>query len=299
MEDRGRASNGLPYDAAIGGEKGEPWLRAEIDAVVEAYTRMLRMEHRGERYSKATVVRTIASRLPARSVASIERKFQNISAVRDDAGLQWIDGYKPLSHFQRELRDVVLGSARRDHRLSEALADYGSTPIVAPQPRRLTTEDVVVAPPQPRASGRGQSVVRLTGSAMNAMQDFRASQLGKAGEEWVFDLEREKLDRLGRSDLAGRVTWTARDEGDGAGYDVTSYREDGRARLIEVKTTNYGPRTPFYITRWEIEVSRQNPDSYSLYRVHGFARDPRIYILDGSVEERARLEPKIFMGIPL
>ena len=37
----------------------------------------------------------------------------------------------------------------------------------------------------------------------------------------------------------------------------------------------------------------------SLYRVHGFARDPRIYVLDGSIEELARLEPKIFLGLPL
>ena len=58
-------------------------------------------------------------------------------------------------------------------------------------------------------------------------------------------------------------------------------------------------KTPFYITRWEIEVSRENRGSYSLYRVHGFARDPRIYVLDGSIEELARLEPKIFLGLPL
>jgi hypothetical protein len=91
----------------------------------------------------------------------------------------------------------------------------------------------------------------------------------------------------------------ARDVGGGAGYDVGSFRPDGRERLIEVKTTNLGPRTPFYITRWEIEVSRRQAETYSLYRVHGFARDPRIYVLDGSIEERARLEPKVFLGIPL
>jgi hypothetical protein len=33
--------------------------------------------------------------------------------------------------------------------------------------------------------------------------------------------------------------------------------------------------------------------------VHGFARDPRLYILEGDVEERARLEPTVFLGIPL
>jgi hypothetical protein len=96
-----------------------------------------------------------------------------------------------------------------------------------------------------------------------------------------------------------RVVWVARDVGDGAGYDIGSFWPDGTERMIEVKTTNFGPMTPFYITRWEIEVSRQHPSHYSLYRVHGFARDPRIYVLDGSVQERAHLEPRVFLGIPI
>ena len=115
----------------------------------------------------------------------------------------------------------------------------------------------------------------------------------------MLDLEREGLHRSGRDDLAGNVRWVAREDGDGAGYDIRSFRPDGTDRLIEVKTTNLGARTPFFITRWEIEVSRRNPDHYSLCRVHGFVRDPRIYVLDGSVEERARLEPKVFLGLPL
>ena len=107
---------------------------------------------------------------------------------------------------------------------------------------------------------------------MAAMRDFRTRQLGVAGEEWVVDLEREQLHRSGRTDLADSVRWVAREDGDGAGYDIRSFRPDGSDRLIEVKTTNLGARTPFYITRWEIEVSRRSPESYSLYRVHGFAR---------------------------
>jgi hypothetical protein len=141
--------------------------------------------------------------------------------------------------------------------------------------------------------------VRLTGSPSSALRDFRTRALGLAGEEWVISLEREQLSRLDRADLADKIRWVSRDEGDGAGYDVRSYWPDGRERLIEVMTTNLGPRTPFYITRWEIEVSRAQAESYSLFRVHGFARDPRIYVLDGSVEMRARLEPRVYLGIPL
>jgi hypothetical protein len=278
---------------------GQPWTDWEIDAAVGAYGEMLRAELRGERYSKSEAVRRLGGVITARSTASIERKFQNISAILDESGFEWIEGYKPLSHYQAGLKTATLAMFGPGHRLAEALADYGSSPLVAARARRLATDDVVVTPPGGRGLRRGRTSVALTGSALSGLRDFQSRRLGAAGEEWVLDLEREKLVRLGQSGLAERVVWVARDEGDGAGYDIRSYHEDGRDRLIEVKTTNYGPRTPFYITRWEIEVSRQNPDTYSLYRVHGFARDPRIYILDGSVEERAQLEPKVFLGIPI
>lgn len=176
---------------------------------------------------------------------------------------------------------------------------FEQSAVTPPSPGRLATADVVVPVPTLGASRRDRTSVNVTGSPMSAMRDFKSHQLGAAGEEWVLDLEREELDRSGRTDLANHVRWVAREDGDGAGYDIRSFRSDGTDRLIEVKTTNLGARTPFYITRWEIEVSRRNPSNYSLYRVHGFARDPRIYVLDGSVEEHARLEPKVFLGIPL
>ena len=281
------------------GRTGEPWTAFEIEAAVAGYAEMLRMELRGERYSKVDAVRGLHAMLPVRSTASIERKFQNISAVLDESGLDWIDGFKPLAHYQQELKAAVLAVAGPGHRLGEALAAYGSSALVAARVRRLATDDVVVGPPGSRTPVRTRTSVGLTGSALSGLRDFQARQLGTAGEEWVVELEREKLGRVGRRDLADRVVWVARDLGDSAGYDVASFRENGQERLIEVKTTNYGPRTPFYITLWEIEVSRRNSDVYSLYRVHGFARDPRIYILDGSVEERAHLEPKVFLGIPI
>ena len=53
------------------------------------------------------------------------------------------------------------------------------------------------------------------------------------------------------------------------------------------------------ITRWEVEGSGRRPEAYSLYRVHGFTRDPRIHVLDGSVEDNARLDPSVFLGIPI
>ena len=63
------------------------------------YCEMLRMELRGERFRKTEIVRRLESMIPARNSRAIEAKFQNISAIRDEAGLLWIDGYKPLPHY--------------------------------------------------------------------------------------------------------------------------------------------------------------------------------------------------------
>lgn len=281
------------------GQTGEAWTDGEIALTVSTYAQMLRMELRGERYSKVDLVRGLLAALPARSQGAVERKLQNVSAVLDESGLEWIDGFKPLHHYQQELRAVVLDTFSPRHRLAEAMASYGAADVPAAQHRALALEDVLVAPPGGRDRRRSATSVHLTGGPISALRDFRARALGVAGEEWVLSLERESLVRAGRDDLAGRVVWTARDVGDGAGYDIQSFRPDGSDRFIEVKTTNLGLLTPFYISRWEVDVSARHADTYSLYRVHGFARDPRVYVLDGSVEECARLESAVFLGIPI
>jgi hypothetical protein len=280
-------------------EAGKPWTTLECEAVAASYLLMLDSERRGERYSKADAVRALQATLPIRTRGSIERKLQNVSAILDEIGWGWIDGYKPLPHYQHELRRAVLAVTGRGHRVEEQLAEYESIPVAAPSARRLATEDVLVGVPGTRDGRRRRSSVALTGGNLSAMRDFQRRALGLAGEEWVMDLEREQLRRAGKHDLAAAIRWVAHEDGDGAGYDIRSFRADGSERLIEVKTTNLGPYTPFYITRWEVELSRSRVESYSLYRVHGFARDPRVYVLDGSVEERARLEPKVFLGIPI
>ena len=235
--------------------------------------------------------------MPARSVGSIERKLANISAVLDKRQQPWIDGYKPYSHYQAALEQAVVRRLGLERRLSETMAEYQANTLPAPQPTRLATDDVLVPPPSV-ARRRDRTSIGVTTGAFGALQDFRNRQLGRAGEEWVVDAERENLDRLGRRDLADQVVWAANDIGDGMGYDIASFKPDGTPRHIEVKTTNLGARTPFFITRWEVEVSRTESSVWSLYRVFDFRSDPRIYRLDGSVEESARLEPTVFIGVP-
>ena len=64
-------------------------------------------------------------------------------------------------------------------------------------------------------------------------------------------MERRQLSKLQRPDLARKVRWVAVEDGDGAGYDILSFNSSGHELLIEVKTTNGGPATPFFLSRNE------------------------------------------------
>jgi hypothetical protein len=55
-------------------------------------------------------------------------------------------------------------------------------------------------------------------------------QRGAQGEKLVADYERSWLREHGHPDLAGRVRWTDREDGDGLCYDVLSYGLDGHER---------------------------------------------------------------------
>jgi len=277
---------------------GSPWSRREIEVAVDAYLRLRLAETRGRGLVKSHFIAGVQTELPARSVASIERKLSNISAILDERGEPWIDGYKPLGHYQHELADAV-DRAFQDRRVSETIADYQSSPVPGPTRTGLATSDVTEASPGRGARPRGRRPIGIAAGPTGALDDFRNRKLGTAGEEWVIDVEREELRRRGRPDLARSVEWVARTRGDGAGFDVRSFDASGGELLIEVKTTNLSPRTPFYITRWEVEVSDRERDRYSLYRVYLFARTPRLYRLDGSVSELASLEPRVYLGIPI
>jgi hypothetical protein len=89
------------------------WTDAEVSATVADYLEMLRDEVASRAYSKAGHRAELRSRLNGRTDASVEFKHQNISAVLDERGLRWIEGYRPLKNYQRSLGaevDAQLGS---------------------------------------------------------------------------------------------------------------------------------------------------------------------------------------------
>ena len=92
-----------------GQRPGSPWTKEEIEAVIAPYFRMLEMQLVGESFSKADVRAGVAAAVPARTPKAIEFKWCNISAILDELGLPWVDGFKPLRNYQRSLRSAVEG----------------------------------------------------------------------------------------------------------------------------------------------------------------------------------------------
>jgi len=120
--------------------------------------------------------------------------------------------------------------------------------------------------------------------------------LGRQGEEFALEYERRRLWEKGRADLAKKVKWVSRDEGDWAGYDIGSYEPNGDNIQIEVKTTNRGINEPFYVTANELRFSREAGSAYRLYRVFRFSTLPQLYPQIGPLEGHFELEATVYVA---
>jgi len=129
-----------------------------------------------------------------------------------------------------------------------------------------------------------------------AGRDARNRALGRAGEEWVLHNERLILNQVDRVDLARKVRWVSEEDGDGAGYDIHSFGADGADRLIEVKTTNGWERTPFHISRNELDVADERREHWHLVRLWNFARDPRAFEIRPPLDAHVTLTATSFQA---
>ena len=130
-----------------------------------------------------------------------------------------------------------------------------------------------------------------------AARDSKNRNLGLAGEELVIAYELKKLHELGRKDLAEKVRHVAKEEGDGAGYDILSFDEHGNKKYIEVKTTKGIKTSDFYASINEINFSNMHSESYYLYRLYEFdeaLNTAEFFILKGALSKTVRLKPISF-----
>jgi len=154
---------------------------------------------------------------------------------------------------------------------------------------------VFVSPPKPKKKTKSsQAVARIAQKFDPALRDGANRKLGVAGEEFVLSVERERLAAAGRSDLAKKVVWVSKEQGDGLGYDIVSFTNDGAQIHIEVKTTKGSIHTPFFVSENERRVAAAKAAAFRLYRVFDYGNKPQIYTLTGPLEAILTLEPAIY-----
>lgn len=269
----------------------EDWTPHEVAATLDAYLQMLRYEIVHTTYQKASIRSALLPSLRNRSKKSVEFKFCNISAVLDELGLFYVPGYKPLANYQALVRDIVERRLRDDPTLHKDLEGaVEEPPLALSEQAPPTFSELLVEPPTPRPT-QGSPRGRRPSSGSKgdiAVRDARNRILGKAGEDFIVSVERNELLRIGRAELAKKVTSVA-DEN--RGYDVLSYSSDGNEKWIEVKTTNCSIDTAFYLTSNELETSTLNPEQYYLYRIFEFRGNRRMFIMQGDLNKKLRLEP--------
>ena len=110
----------------------------------------------------------------------------------------------------------------------------------------------VQKPPKKLVAGQKTFQFRAQKNPDYSLKDERDRKLGEAGELAVLEREKNELILLGRADLAKKVIHVSKIEGDGAGYDIKSYKPDGSVKYLEVKTTRGGISTSFFMSLNEI-----------------------------------------------
>lgn len=276
---------------------GEDWSRIEVEACVADYLRMLTLELNSQRYSKTKHARALLQVLDGRSRPSLEFKHCNISAVMLALGYPYIDGYKPRGNYQALLADVVEAQLQGN----APLQDAAQAAVLRPAADIAVADAAAVWVPPPRPTKVRETPADYAPRFSPARRDYLAQEarnrsLGRAGELFVLELEARRLHAAGKKTLSERIDHVTTSHGDGLGYDVHSFEEDGRDRLIEVKTTAFGALTPFYVSRNELARSERDSAQYQLYRLFDFRDRPRVFSLPGAIAGHCQLDAVSYLA---
>jgi hypothetical protein len=173
------------------------WSLAEVEATVADYLEMLGAELRGEPYSKTEHRNKILQLLDNRTAGAIELKHQNISAILIELSVPYVPGYKPASNYQKLLRDVVVDRLARAEGLAKLMMERA---MGEPSTPRLADVLAAFVPGPERDELERQAKARLAKGQVTRpprMPDYFAIEsqnrdLGRTGEEFVLNLERER-----------------------------------------------------------------------------------------------------------
>lgn len=269
-------------------EAGSNWSDLAVEIAVAGYFDLWQRSLQGQSPVKMHKYREIAGQI-GRSEKSIERKFQNISAVLERIGLPWLPGLAPLRNYQHALIAEV----------EKMIDSFWNFEFPEATPKKGLSDAIVLFPEQtpmveqPIVS-KNAAMERLARKFDPALRDLRNRRTGMIGEELVYHSEIARLNQAGRSDLAKKVKWVSKEDGDGAGFDILSFENDGTERFYEVKTTIGHRRTPFYLSRNERDFAEETPENFRIFRLYEVGRSPRSFLISPPFDNALILEPSVY-----
>lgn len=270
------------------------WTDNEVELIVRDYFSMLTDELNGQKYIKAHHRKALVPQLNHRSEASVEFKYQNISAVLVGMGLPFINGYLPRYNFQRDKLTLAIQYFLLANPQIESL--FSS---FAEEPAKISSnvhfDKWLVQAPDLKIPK--EFLIAKNPTKINYLRrEEQNHSLGLKGEELAMEYERYCLINAGKSSFADKIEWVSKDKGDGLGYDILSRNHNGTDKYIEVKTTRLGREAPFYFSSNEYRFSLENKENYHLYRIFNFNSSPKIFMLGGSFDSFCRIEPIQYRG---
>lgn len=277
------------------------WNWNECELIVNDYFAMLAQELIGQKYNKAQHNRDLVEAMKeSRSRSAIEHKHQNISAILKEMGMPIIDGYKPLSNYQRNILPDVIGAVvTQQYDMQKLIKKIDQQAVTVPTIENIL-DSLVEAPSVSNEVREKTPHNYQNGDYIRPKKDFLAQEirnqaLGLSGEKYVVNYEKARLIFEGKEALADRIEHISL-YNDQAGYDIHSYNSNGEDRFVEVKTTNYDRYRQFYISSNELNASRNLGQNYHLYRVFNFNISPKLFITQGSLENGYNLSPSAYFA---
>ena len=271
------------------------WSDIEIAVIIADYFNMLRSELVGEFYNKTLHRHSLLPLLNNRSESSIEFKHQNISAVLVRLGQPYIRGYLPRYNYQKMLEDKVLDYLIGNRDIEENFKVFSEKEVAAPV--NISFDTLVVDGPVIGELNEAYIPYRKNPFKVNYLErEQNNRKLGMKGEELVLDFEKWELRRIKKEKLADSVRWIAKEEGDGAGFDILSKYSNGKDKYIEVKTTKLSKEAPFYFTQNELLFSKDHSNDYHLFRLFNFEKGTKMFTKTGSLNFICNSVPVVYRG---
>lgn len=270
------------------------WSKQEVRLIVQDYFDMLKKELTDISFNKTQHRKILVSKLNNRPNGAVEFKHQNISAVLIEMGLPFIRGYKPKFNYQGLLVDEI-SKYLKDH---QSIFEFEFEHFVKQEGIINEYDDFDFQHfliEEPVVSKIPHNTPLFKPNKINFLEREQNNKLiGERGEKLVFQYEKWRLINDGKDNLADKVEWISKEEGDGAGFDILSKNENGTDRFIEVKTTKLSKESPVFLSANALAFASLKGKDFFLYRGYNLTTDPKFFFRNGYYESFSILKPETY-----